>query len=330
MFTKTAILFLYVACIALLVAGLTCGLLSIKKSESKANKSIVLFTIGLFVMCLYDMGIYYWNYVIGNFSSMEVMRIGNCIIALNIYLWVTLQGRVIQKSSLKLLTNLVKNYILFYAGLWLLLTIATSVEYFYTMKWLLLATDVVLIIGALAVSIAYIIYAAVDNRKIDLYYMTIVSASLLWNYISYFWGETSVYWGNSEFIREPLDMTIIFWLIISGATLAYVYRTQFREAFGEKEAKARELVEVKGRLEDRIEAVCEQYGLTPRERELTELIYAGKSNKEIAESLFLSESTVKTHIYNIFRKLDVKNRVEVICVINGESVLTSEEREEEK
>lgn len=35
--------------------------------------------------------------------------------------------------------------------------------------------------------------------------------------------------------------------------------------------------------------------------------------------LFLSESTVKTHIYNIFRKMEVKNRVSVICIINEET-----------
>ena len=58
--------------------------------------------------------------------------------------------------------------------------------------------------------------------------------------------------------------------------------------------------------------------LRTREKELVELIYNGKSNKEIADILFLSESTVKTHIYNIFRKMDVKNRVGVICVINGD------------
>ena len=48
-----------------------------------------------------------------------------------------------------------------------------------------------------------------------------------------------------------------------------------------------------------------------------------KKNKklmsEIAEMLFLSESTVKTHIYNIFRKMEVKNRVSVICIINEET-----------
>ena len=59
-----------------------------------------------------------------------------------------------------------------------------------------------------------------------------------------------------------------------------------------------------------------------------ELIYRGKSNKEIAEMLFLSESTVKTHIYNIFRKMEVRNRVSVICIINGENPSSQEDAAE--
>ena len=59
-----------------------------------------------------------------------------------------------------------------------------------------------------------------------------------------------------------------------------------------------------------------QLSFLPREHEFVELIYKGKCNKDIAESLFLSESTVKTHIYNIFRKMEVKSRVEVIYKIN--------------
>ncbi len=50
--------------------------------------------------------------------------------------------------------------------------------------------------------------------------------------------------------------------------------------------------------------------LTDREREILILLAQGKSNKEIAAQLFLSEKTVKHHIGNIFRKLQVRNRVE--------------------
>jgi len=50
--------------------------------------------------------------------------------------------------------------------------------------------------------------------------------------------------------------------------------------------------------------------LTDREMQILSLIAEGYSNKEIADKLFLSEKTVKNHVYNIFRKLDVKDRTQ--------------------
>ena len=50
--------------------------------------------------------------------------------------------------------------------------------------------------------------------------------------------------------------------------------------------------------------------LSPREREVLELIVAGLSNKEMAQQLFLSPSTIKVHTRNIYRKLDVHNRLQ--------------------
>lgn len=52
--------------------------------------------------------------------------------------------------------------------------------------------------------------------------------------------------------------------------------------------------------------------LTAKEQEILDLILAGKSNKEIASSLFIEVSTVKTHINKIYGKLDVKSRREVM------------------
>jgi DNA-binding CsgD family transcriptional regulator len=53
------------------------------------------------------------------------------------------------------------------------------------------------------------------------------------------------------------------------------------------------------------------YGLTPREREIIELISAGRSNQEIADRLFVSLATVKDHNHNIFRKAGVRSRLEL-------------------
>ena len=53
-------------------------------------------------------------------------------------------------------------------------------------------------------------------------------------------------------------------------------------------------------------------GLTRRELEITTHLAMGASNQEIASKLFVSEHTVKTHIYNIYRKINVRNRVQAL------------------
>lgn len=52
------------------------------------------------------------------------------------------------------------------------------------------------------------------------------------------------------------------------------------------------------------------YSLTARELSIFKLIGAGKSNKEIAEMSYVELSTVKTHVNNLYSKLDIKNRKE--------------------
>ncbi len=52
--------------------------------------------------------------------------------------------------------------------------------------------------------------------------------------------------------------------------------------------------------------------LTRREKAIVSLVCKGSSNNDIAESLFISCHTVKTHIYSAFRKTQCKNRVELI------------------
>ncbi|MBC1184632.1 biofilm master transcriptional regulator CsgD [Kluyvera sichuanensis] len=56
--------------------------------------------------------------------------------------------------------------------------------------------------------------------------------------------------------------------------------------------------------------------LTFREKEILNKLRIGASNIEIAQSLFISESTVKTHLYHLFKKISVKNRTQAVSWAN--------------
>ena len=62
----------------------------------------------------------------------------------------------------------------------------------------------------------------------------------------------------------------------------------------------------------RNEARVEQLGITARELEILEAIAAGLSTREIAERLFVSENTVKTHTSRLFDKLSAKRRTQAV------------------
>jgi DNA-binding CsgD family transcriptional regulator len=60
--------------------------------------------------------------------------------------------------------------------------------------------------------------------------------------------------------------------------------------------------------------VTDELGLTPREREVLALVADGRTNRQIAEALFISEKTASVHVSNILAKLGVANRGEAAAV----------------
>lgn len=71
-----------------------------------------------------------------------------------------------------------------------------------------------------------------------------------------------------------------------------------------------QLVEEQERAYSLLAASSEYLYLTSREKDVLECIVDGKSNKEIASCLFISEKTVKNHITNLLRKLGVEDRTQ--------------------
>lgn len=109
-------------------------------------------------------------------------------------------------------------------------------------------------------------------------------------------------------------VTSVLILIINLFTVIYIYKKDFSPFFfGTKKAQPSSLSE-----EEVIDVVAESHRLTERERSVLALAYQGLTNPDIAEKLFISRHTVKRHMHNIFEKLDVSTRVELIRLIQSQ------------
>ena len=75
---------------------------------------------------------------------------------------------------------------------------------------------------------------------------------------------------------------------------------------------AREAERLEQDQRQQMEEFCRGYGLTEREREILRLILAGKDNLEISEELQIKMGTVKAHVHNIFTKLNISRRSELM------------------
>jgi len=112
---------------------------------------------------------------------------------------------------------------------------------------------------------------------------------------------------NSTFLNATIleyrflsfDILKLFVII---AVLHYLF-TSFETLFNSKSS------------DEKLEAFCEKHTLTSRQKVIIELILKGCSNKEIGEQLHITEGTVKTHIYNIFKKTNISNRNQIITTV---------------
>jgi len=69
-------------------------------------------------------------------------------------------------------------------------------------------------------------------------------------------------------------------------------------------------------ISEKMQLLCDRYGLTPREIDAARGIFRGMSNGEISKSLKISEATVKRHVYNLFQKVGVESRIQLLFKMN--------------
>jgi NarL family two-component system response regulator LiaR len=121
---------------------------------------------------------------------------------------------------------------------------------------------------------------------------------------------------EKELVREALQAGAISYLLknVSAEDLA----AAIREAHAGRSTLAPEavqaLIQADNRAVFRERDLPEEFGLTPREREVLALLVEGLNNPEIAVRLVVSRSTAKAHVSNILSKLGVSNRAEAIAM----------------
>jgi DNA-binding CsgD family transcriptional regulator len=107
----------------------------------------------------------------------------------------------------------------------------------------------------------------------------------------------------AAFGLQPLSLDFLFYLglnVVSCMAFAKSLSGESGRAYGELSG-----------------AAADSLGLPERERAMVEMIARGLANKEIASELCISPATVRTHIYNLYRKVGARSRVERLNKIAG-------------
>lgn len=109
------------------------------------------------------------------------------------------------------------------------------------------------------------------------------------------------------------DVAMSFRPLLYGFCLQIIFSEKYEQTDVVREMAADETAQEDLDLTKRFQ----EFGLTKRELEIVGLIVEGKSNREIAQALFISEATVKKHISNIFEKTGIARREELVRMALG-------------
>ncbi|MBD3414914.1 MAG: hypothetical protein GF421_10845 [Candidatus Aminicenantes bacterium] len=121
---------------------------------------------------------------------------------------------------------------------------------------------------------------------------------------------------NEKGISIPIKMIPPFWRTWWFLALALAAAAAILLSWVRTRSKLRTAQTVKKK---NLEKVFRKRNITQREQEIIKMILDGACNKDIEKKLFISSSTVRNHIYNIYQKLGIQNRIELINLITKKS-----------
>lgn len=111
--------------------------------------------------------------------------------------------------------------------------------------------------------------------------------------------------GSISFVLHNYPV-LIFLMVVVSSFLVAIYFKLNRNKISSLTNQIREISKIKS---ERTDTLLNE--LTERQREVYDLIISGHTNKEIMSELFIEQSTLKSHINQIYRKLNIKSRSEL-------------------
>ena len=298
------IVFCYIFTILIGVSALTIQWLAGKGDKEKSFAVMKPFIGMLLLMNVYDFLIYYSDNII-HFSGREMMvSFGDCLIAVLVVIWLRVESNIAGANYGERLNREAKKFGIVYIVIWL-----GAVVFFPSIKWIRLIIDIPLI-GLLLVGSGFCLVKSrkEGHHKLLRVYKAVITVFMAVNYLTYFLTESGII---RDLPANAMNFTVFYWLVINVANITLLYKRDFAKSYLHEETPGMD-------LDTAMEIVKEKFELTKREVEILREIYDGKTNTQIADELFISESTVKAHIYNLFRKMDVRSRVEAVCIVRDE------------
>ena len=309
--------------------AITLAVFIIKHNDSgntKALKAMRNFILVSVVLGLFYYITYYRELVLGLFAANFLLRALDSIIFYVMgHSWIKLVDALIDSQSpkMKLWRKYTNPIFLVLMALSAAVYVFLLDEFYSTDSMLgeliVIATEVVLGLTVIVFTVAYVFigYREITDKTSKKY---IIFVSVLVNFNN-LWNNTVVIF---VFIRA-LDLSVrcsllygitsILLLIINLYTVFHMYKKDFSPIFSRPDISNQEVLTE----EERLDLVSHNHRLTEREREILILAYQGMSNPEIAAQLFISPHTVKRHMHNIFAKLNVSTRMEMIHIIQSET-----------
>lgn len=200
--------------------------------------------------------------------------------------------------------------------------------------WMVAETSFVLLLTLIA--IYYVIYGVIKSSTKSRRKYILLCSLLIIIWLMEQWvvgmGLAASKYGVSAWMMGVPDLKGLLLVLMNIATCALVFREDFSPIFfisghdnTDKVGNLHTILEDSNAEDEfihddilcfKLDMVAQDHGLTVREREVLKLLYSGMTNPQIAGELYISVNTVKKHVKNIYEKMDVKSRLEIIHMVN--------------